>query len=101
MPRQRITESTALRRAREAWHDAALDARREIRARRQPVSRWLDDQAGRRRGDAVVAGITRLSTELAEAGIPADEVTRAIAAAAIGIATAVLPRQQDPGPRAA
>jgi hypothetical protein len=101
MPRQRINESPALRRARGVWHDAALDARREIRARGLPVSRWLDDQAGRRRGDRVVAGLARLSEELADAGVPVEQIARAVSAATMQIVTAALSAPSQDPPRAA
>jgi len=93
------TRTPAIGRARAVWGDAALDARRVIRAKGLPVSRWLDDQAGRRRGDAVVQGLARLSTELADAGVPLAEIAAAMSAAAVAIVTASV--KAGNGPRAA
>lgn len=91
------TES-AIERAGRIWGDAALDTRRAARAKGKPVSRWLDDQAGRRRGDAVVSGIARLSYEMVMAGDTPQQAALRISDAAMKI---VLASVQRDGPQAA
>lgn len=84
-----------LKLARRAWGDTAVHGRRLIRAQGLPVSGWLDDQAGRRRGDRLVIPIARFSLELAEAKVPTPEIARLVSEGAYEIAMATL-SQHDP-----
>jgi hypothetical protein len=90
----------ALKRARRRWGEAALDVRRETRARGLPVAEWLDEQAGQRKGAAVVNGLARMSDEMSAAGMPLEEIVRRMTAVTLEIVHAVHQRDQH-GPSSA
>jgi hypothetical protein len=89
----------ALARARRRWGEAALDVRREMRARGLPVAEWLDQQAGQRKGVAVVRGLARMSDEMAAAGLPLEEIVRRMTAVTVAIVRTT--QAQDAGPQSA
>jgi hypothetical protein len=95
----------ALARATRIWGDAALHARTALRtAGVHGDLRPLDEIASGRRGHCVPRGLATFALELAERGLPHQQIEETITVAVMQIvrsATAARDRQDQHGPHAA